>query len=147
MATHSSILAWRIPWTEEPGGLQSMGPQRVKQGWTTNTFTFSPNWDVQELLNLLQTTHRTLRTGSTMFRFLCLMVPPWLFFFLLWWFQVDEGLPTRRPPPRYPDRKVPLLSTSPSTYLKGFYWHSLMGIQFWAPSQFISIHVHVYKLK
>ena len=29
MATRSSILAWRIPWTEEPGGLQSMGPQRV----------------------------------------------------------------------------------------------------------------------
>ena len=30
MATHSSILAWRIPWTVEPGGLQSMGLQRVK---------------------------------------------------------------------------------------------------------------------
>ena len=29
MATHSSILAWRIPWTEDPGGLQSMGSQRV----------------------------------------------------------------------------------------------------------------------
>ena len=29
MATHSSILAWRIPQTEEPGGLQSMGPQRI----------------------------------------------------------------------------------------------------------------------
>ena len=29
MATHSSILAWRRPWTEEPGGLQSMGLQRV----------------------------------------------------------------------------------------------------------------------
>ena len=29
MATHSSILAWRIPWTEEPGGPQSMGSQRV----------------------------------------------------------------------------------------------------------------------
>ena len=29
MATHSSILAWRIPWTEESGGLQSMGSQRV----------------------------------------------------------------------------------------------------------------------
>ena len=29
MATHSSTLAWRIPWTEEPGGLQSMGLQRV----------------------------------------------------------------------------------------------------------------------
>ena len=30
MATHSRILAWRIPWTEEPGGLQSMGLQRVR---------------------------------------------------------------------------------------------------------------------
>ena len=30
MATHSSILAWRIPWTEESGGLQSMGSQRVR---------------------------------------------------------------------------------------------------------------------
>ena len=30
MATHSSILAWEIPWTEEPGGLQSMGSQRVR---------------------------------------------------------------------------------------------------------------------
>ena len=30
MATHSSILAWRIPWTEDPGGLQSMGSQRVR---------------------------------------------------------------------------------------------------------------------
>ena len=29
MVTHSSILAWRIPWTEEPGGIQSMGSQRV----------------------------------------------------------------------------------------------------------------------
>ena len=29
MATHASIVAWRIPWTEEPGGLQSMGSQRV----------------------------------------------------------------------------------------------------------------------
>ena len=29
-ATHSSILAWEIPWTEEPGGLQSMGSQRVR---------------------------------------------------------------------------------------------------------------------
>ena len=30
VATHSSILAWRIPWTEDPGGLQSMGSQRVR---------------------------------------------------------------------------------------------------------------------
>ena len=37
MATHSSILAWRIPWTEEPGGLQSMGPQRVGHDRATHT--------------------------------------------------------------------------------------------------------------
>ena len=30
MATHSSILAWKIPWTDKPGGLQSMGLQRVR---------------------------------------------------------------------------------------------------------------------
>ena len=30
MATHSNILAWRIPWTEEPGGLRSMGSQRIR---------------------------------------------------------------------------------------------------------------------
>ena len=37
-ATHSSILAWRIPWPEEPGGLQCMGSQRVRHDWVTNTF-------------------------------------------------------------------------------------------------------------
>ena len=37
MATHSSILAWKIPWTEEPGRLQSMGSQRVGHDWATNT--------------------------------------------------------------------------------------------------------------
>ena len=35
MATHSNILAWRIPWTEEPGGLQSVGIQRVRHNWVT----------------------------------------------------------------------------------------------------------------
>ena len=41
MAIHSSILAWRIPWTEEPGGLKSMELQRVRHNLATNTFTFS----------------------------------------------------------------------------------------------------------
>ena len=35
MAMHSSILAWKIPWTGEPGGLQSTGSQRVGHDWTT----------------------------------------------------------------------------------------------------------------
>ena len=37
MATYSSILAWRIPRTKEPGGLQSMGSQRIGHDWVTNT--------------------------------------------------------------------------------------------------------------
>ena len=41
MAIHSSILAWRIPGTEEPGELQSMGLQRLGHGWVTSTFTFT----------------------------------------------------------------------------------------------------------
>ena len=43
MATHSHTLAWKIPWTEEPGGLQSMGPQRVRHDSATSlslSFTF-----------------------------------------------------------------------------------------------------------
>ena len=43
MATQSSILAWRIPWTEEPGGLQSTGSQRVGHDWATSLhFTSKP---------------------------------------------------------------------------------------------------------
>ena len=41
VATHSSILAGGIPWTEEVGGLQSMGSLRVEHDWVTNTFTLS----------------------------------------------------------------------------------------------------------
>ena len=40
MATHSSILVWRIPWTEEPDVLQSVRLQRVGHYWETNTFHF-----------------------------------------------------------------------------------------------------------
>ena len=40
MTTQSNILAWRIPWTEEPVRLQSMGLQTVRRDRVTNTFTF-----------------------------------------------------------------------------------------------------------
>ena len=46
-ATHSSILAWRIPWTEEPGRLQSMGSQRAGHDWAT--FTSFHNLEVNLL--------------------------------------------------------------------------------------------------
>ena len=41
MATHSSILAWQTPWTEEPGGLESTGLQRIGHNRATNTHTHS----------------------------------------------------------------------------------------------------------
>ena len=44
MATHSSILAWRIPWTEEPRRLQSMGLQRVRQNGATNTILYKVSY-------------------------------------------------------------------------------------------------------
>ena len=40
MATHSSTLAWKIPWMEEPGRLQSMGSQRVRHNWATSLSLF-----------------------------------------------------------------------------------------------------------
>ena len=57
MATHSSVFAWRIPWTEEPGGLQSMGSQRVGHELATNTFTF-PWWLIGK-----EFTHQHRRCG------------------------------------------------------------------------------------
>ena len=59
MATHSSVLAWRIPWREEPGGLQSMGSQTVKQNWVTNTFTFTSS--------LIPSNYKNVRSRETSF--------------------------------------------------------------------------------
>ena len=41
IASHSSILAWKISWTEEPGGLQSMGSQKVGHDWATNIYSLT----------------------------------------------------------------------------------------------------------
>ena len=64
MATHSSTLAWRIPWMEEPDGLQSMGSQRVRHDWATSLWhvgsLFSnPGWNPC----LLHWKHGVLNTG------------------------------------------------------------------------------------
>ena len=44
MVTHSNILAWRTPWAEEPGGLQSIRRQRVRHNWGTNTHKLFISW-------------------------------------------------------------------------------------------------------
>ena len=43
VATHSSILAWKIPWIEEPNGLQSMGLQRVRRKWAYTQNDYMPS--------------------------------------------------------------------------------------------------------
>ena len=53
-ATYSSILAWRIPWTEGPSGLLSVGLQRVVQDWATYTFTFTSWIQISKKLSRLQ---------------------------------------------------------------------------------------------
>ena len=52
MATHSSILAWRIPWTEEPDRIQSMRLQRVGHDWVTNTVYMTHDWLNPQMWNL-----------------------------------------------------------------------------------------------
>ena len=49
MAAHSSILAWKIPWTKEPGRLQSMGSQRVGHDWATSLLHFT-SWRLNNML-------------------------------------------------------------------------------------------------
>ena len=48
MTTHFSILAWRIPWTKEPGGLQPMEWQKVKQNWSDLAHTHNNIWGNSE---------------------------------------------------------------------------------------------------
>ena len=54
MATHSSILAWRIPWTEEPGGLQSTGSQRITTEQLSTPEERYSDWEVETWVLLLE---------------------------------------------------------------------------------------------
>ena len=89
MATHSNTLAWRIPWTEEPGGLQSIGSHRVGYDWSNQgtlillaphsshiiscfqNFEFSPAWKALSLYlpRIRFWRHLLCRRGLTLSRF------------------------------------------------------------------------------
>ena len=69
MTTHSTILAWRIPWTVEPSGLQSMGSQRVGHDWETFTYFQSPffidgHTDLREGKSPIKIAQQSARTGT-----------------------------------------------------------------------------------
>ena len=83
MASHSSILAWKIPLTVEPGGLQSMGSQRIGHDRVTNTLTssdFNPHLKIMKLFFVpaLQVRKPELRESSGFSRF------PRLRWYLTW---------------------------------------------------------------
>ena len=68
MATHSSIFAWRIPWTEEPGELQSIGSQRVEHDWVTeHTCISQPIKPFRKLPTVISSTPLTLSTASSLY--------------------------------------------------------------------------------
>ena len=85
MATHSSIPAWRIPWAEEPGGLQSIGSQRVRQDWSKlahSTCSFKSSSDFFEnsdsaLLSLLLQSFTYYSSHSTCLTDICWMNRYW----------------------------------------------------------------------
>ena len=52
VANHSSALAWKIPWTEEPVRLQSVGSQRVRHDWATS-LSLSVNWELRPSVRIL----------------------------------------------------------------------------------------------
>ena len=54
MATHSSTLAWKIPWTEEPGRLQSMGSKRVGHNWATSLNSLGCGEDMETTSNAVK---------------------------------------------------------------------------------------------
>ena len=67
MTTHSSILAWKIPWMEEPGRLQSMGLQRVRHDWVTSLhFILFSSW-----LTFYKKYYRSMQTHNIEWAFCC----------------------------------------------------------------------------
>ena len=74
MATHASVLAWRITWTEEPGGLQSMGLQRVRHNWVTNTHTHTHTQGIhKQVLKLISKFSKATGYRINMQKIICIL--------------------------------------------------------------------------
>ena len=81
MATHTSILAWRIPWTEEPGGLHSIGSQRVRHDWSNlpRMHAVSLKSSLLEILNLITSTKNFFLNKVT---YISAKVRIWIYIYL-----------------------------------------------------------------
>ena len=85
MATHSSNVAWKIPWTEEPGGLQSMGSQRVRHDWATYSYSYTVKGfgivnkaEIDVFLVLSCFFHDPVDVGNLISGFLPFLNPAWI---------------------------------------------------------------------
>ena len=114
MATHSSILPWKTPWTEEPGRLQSMGSQRVGHDWVTSLVTSAGETGTR-VLSLLLSWIRTsgtqrLKPKQQIFQKTCCQQSDFLLISSLF-----ENSPSCRHPLSSPSWHTPWLSSSPSS--------------------------------
>ena len=107
MATHSGILAWRAPWTEEPGGLQSMESQRVGHDWRNLAHRHSRTGDSSLLRMQIAGAVLTVDTCG-----LCCLKPPWQHFVVIQILKLDFMSLER------PTCPVPLLPTDTNCCLK-----------------------------
>ena len=77
MTAHSSILAWKIPWTAEPGRLLSMGSERVRHDWVKGRKMLLFNFILPRFTNFFSTVlNINIHFSSPIF---------WVYFFMLWW--------------------------------------------------------------
>ena len=83
MATHSSIPAWKISWIEEPGGLQSMGSQRVRHNWVTNTYLLLGVVEFKTYILQIIFSHSELFFFWYWLRYFCLLES---------WYMTEEAL-------------------------------------------------------
>ena len=132
MATHSSILPWRIPWTEEPGRLQFIGLQGVGHDWATNIFTFR----YQEMLKegpISKLQSRSLLTSKGKTQWAILLGCIWLQNC-----QVAPKPPLPWSPPFFPQPQVFLPSLSfHQIFIILIEWDSLLGdatTHLWPPT-------------
>ena len=95
VATHSSILAWRIPWTEEPGVLQSMGSQRVGYDWTVLK-TIKMKVIRPPMTSFKMTVRAYYAISTSVYKISCILLVQW----------VGESVPLERCLPSQPASKI-----------------------------------------
>ena len=111
MATHSSTLAWRVPWTEEPGGLQSTGLQRVKTQQLNNNKLKGIRKLLSVLISQLKANSRKNVSGLVIF---CFPLKGAQSFSCVWLFATPWAAVHRTPHPRnFPGENIGLLFPSP----------------------------------